>query len=405
MVRRISTNSKSHEDLQEIIFKNNSKSKEDLSQGGHLIEYCFEFPNTDRLKSLHQLQDLVAEEKRRQSFLASEVDDTESPLRALQATAHVKQWVKTKDLQQQARSILSRIHHRVLLLKDVWLLVGLSLRTISNGKDTLLSDFRQFSELSLQKLNGTHRSSSQSNRNREEQEEHPPYHIFPKNIEIFYKDISKARRRVIKIPAIWDSLAPFTTADHPTIKRARAFLRELLSPEELQLDWLSGDGKPSNALLDYPDAYPILQSAADTLARKPLEFLQVDDLPNNSNKETEKVNIGKVVNVPVALYETELLDFNRNDLLPAAGNTAQCMSQQPTNKNSRFLSMSEIPAVLHINDMIGIPEIYHGESSHTSIFWHRVVRIDVLFGRVLLVRCEYFPPYCWLSELEADEER
>ena len=347
---------------------NNENLYEDCDEDKFTIEYFFEMPKIQISIAMNSLKELVVEEERKE-MLEESVHTNAGPIKALQATAHVKIWQEKKHQVVEARQLLNQIDSKLIFDKDIWLAIGVALRSISRGSNLLLSDWIKWSTRGI-------------NEALESPEEYVGVNL------------QRVRTRVKSCMKAWVAQRPLTNCDHPVISRARVFLNTSFSKEVLKDGWVDRAGFVNPKLCFTPYAKEVLDAVVDIVKDQPLSFLAppppqsvMPRVTSSALGEMQDVQIDDIegkaaIRVPSALHEYVTRDMNYMTALKAMPDS------------SHMVGMSDVEARIRVGDVIGVRETH---SDGGDIFWHEVLYIDILLCR-MKVRAVENPPSCWLED-------
>jgi len=398
----------------------------------NVIEYFFQLPKPNISEAVSFLKSEVEEQKRLAFLQDSSNDDIQDhSMKQLQQKALIQLWNERKNNENKAKLILNSINNILIYHNELWIAIGRALKIISRGRSTLLQSWMSWCNEGISSKNAAVQANRGTGRD-------------------WDRYLSRVKRRVTSCRAAWDLQRVATNCDDPVIARARGLLRSYLSNKQLECvtdDILS---QYHDVLYHIPYAQDILDLAVEAVEDRPLRFLPCllsqsyndDEFDinfnhhsnnNNSNNNggIENKSVSRValsqrennlksinyhfkhnnIQVPMAIYETKLIFSNKINKQNITNNNRYNIksSKNTTIKtniyendyfeigNTRLVHMSEIEAIIQVNDAIGLQGGY-GEG--TEIYWHIVTAVDILMGRLQLISCEP-PPLCWLQSEEA----
>jgi len=319
----------------------------------------FQLPKPDAQAALAHLRSLVEEgdEGYNMGDILGGVA-TDDHLVKMQRSAHVQAWMEKKRILIKASNCLKLIHSTLSLSRYHWLSVGRALRVVSLGGRDLFHVWWEWA----------------------------------RSCEAFATSEADCL-------AAWTSLRPSSNCDEAGIVRARQFLcqrREELyhidHPEALS------DSVPRDDIYFDPLCRQIIDEAEERLRYAYLSYwVQSTDSVECERSRSSRKNIGKGF--------SNVRDRERTLTVPCAQYTYEpSLHADPTavgvdsshGIQGQFEEMSTCPARIHVSDIICLANNAYDypHSAQCAKQWYYVLRVDLLFARVLVTRCEA-PPGPW----------
>ena len=319
-----------------------------------------------------------------------------SPMLALQSTAHVKSWILKKQQIKKAKELLYGIPCIDMKAYDFWVQVCFSLRTISRGQKDLLTDFKDWTKSCVEEL----------------LENYYNLHVYRMLYTQSTDNIEELKDRFRDSRRCWEAQRPLTVADHPDIARIRALIRSSFSEQNLAYLHEAVTTQWYDVLLYLDPALCTALRLSDTLAALtdlvqgiPLRFLHRST--SSSKRVTgaasveaaplrwDNMGASMTLKVPVALHEVNLtqLDLHLRFAGIARDNHPEIRYVQSDPTAGVMTGMSETEASICVGDLVSLHDVVIGQMSHrahsTSSLsgrstWYEVLDIDLLFARILL---------------------
>lgn len=248
----------------------------------------------------------------------------------------------------------------------------------------------------------------------------------PHSYDLYYHRAPSCRYTTAECLATWTAFRPPTNCDDPDIIRAREFLYQrralLYSQRSVNKDGAVKDSDlvaldehhvPLQDMYFDPISRSVIDDAAVVLHHAYLEYWTEESAGGQdvtaSTASSRRQAIGgghtknRSIRVPCVHYSVDIESY-----LPSSERLDHKKSPLP---DPQFEEMGSVSARLHPSDLICILDNSY-TSPHTrdsfpssSQQWHVVLRVDLLFARVLVQKCKA-PPLQWLEpSLLSTEDR